>query len=81
MAETRQTGPALAPADRPGGSPRRGTEAAAGSESPSRAEAVSGGAPPGPEPDRVRMRCPVCEAPAEWAGQKWRCRRCGWLSS
>ncbi|HEX7127162.1 MAG TPA: hypothetical protein VF406_15490 [Thermodesulfobacteriota bacterium] len=31
--------------------------------------------------DRVRMRCPVCEAPADWAGQKWRCRRCGWLAS
>lgn len=33
------------------------------------------------ETDRVRMRCPVCEAPADWAGQKWRCRRCGWLAS
>jgi hypothetical protein len=31
--------------------------------------------------DAVRMRCPVCELPAEWAGHKFRCRRCGWLSS
>ncbi|HEY8370219.1 MAG TPA: hypothetical protein VIM86_12990 [Thermodesulfobacteriota bacterium] len=31
--------------------------------------------------DRARMRCPACEAPAEWAGHKWRCRHCGWLAS